>query len=296
MVLGTPTTGRACSPCSRRATPRVSSPPIAISASRPRSAKARTHSSPPPGSLKGLVRELPRIVPPRGRIGADDVPVERHRLALEQAPPAPAQADVVVAVVARARPHGGADDRVQPGAVAAAGEHSDAHRATLAIPRRRQGAAGRDARRPLHQARHDGGQRSRRPRRRRPPPPRTRCGRPRPRPGRTASAAAAATTAPKPTARTAAAAPPARAARRDVRPRGRSSPAPGAAARTAATRAAQATRTRYAPIDVARAVPVERDHRDARPRPRRRSPAGSPRSAAPAAPPARAPSPATSRR
>src|SRR5215470_6235661 len=73
MVLGTPTTGTP-SACSDAATPRVSSPPIATSASTPSPARLPlTRSSPdrPPlaaDSASGLVREVPMIVPPRGRI------------------------------------------------------------------------------------------------------------------------------------------------------------------------------------------------------------------------------------
>ena len=53
---------------SRFATPRVSSPPIAISASMPWAAKVSRIRSTPPSTLKGLVRDEPRIVPPRGRM------------------------------------------------------------------------------------------------------------------------------------------------------------------------------------------------------------------------------------
>ncbi len=64
IVLGTPTARTPCSP-SRDATPSVSSPPIATSAStcsRPRVASTR---STPSSTAKGLVRDVPRIVPPR---------------------------------------------------------------------------------------------------------------------------------------------------------------------------------------------------------------------------------------
>src|SRR6266702_191248 len=73
MVFGTPTTFTPSS-CSRAATPRVSSPPMATSASTPRLARlSLTRSSParPPDaapSPSGLVRDEPRIVPPRGRM------------------------------------------------------------------------------------------------------------------------------------------------------------------------------------------------------------------------------------
>src|SRR5262249_52833213 len=73
MVLGTPTTG-APSACNAAATPRVSSPPITTSASTLSFARlSLTRSSPdrPPlaaVSASGLVRDVPRIVPPRGRM------------------------------------------------------------------------------------------------------------------------------------------------------------------------------------------------------------------------------------
>src|ERR1700751_1268512 len=71
IVFGTPTTGTPCSP-SRVATPSVSSPPIAISASTPSPARLSLIRSmplrPPPGFFSGLVRDDPRIVPPRGRM------------------------------------------------------------------------------------------------------------------------------------------------------------------------------------------------------------------------------------
>jgi hypothetical protein len=70
IVFGTPTTGTPDSP-SRAATPSVSSPPIAISASTPCAASvARICSLPSAPSANGLVRDVPRIVPPRARIPA----------------------------------------------------------------------------------------------------------------------------------------------------------------------------------------------------------------------------------
>src|SRR3954447_7348698 len=68
IVLGTPTTGRPCSPCRRLATPRVSSPPMAISPSTPRRSKFARMTSGPSSRLNGLVRDERRIVPPRGRM------------------------------------------------------------------------------------------------------------------------------------------------------------------------------------------------------------------------------------
>ena len=63
--------------CSLVATPRVSSPPIAISASTPCSARLSLIRSTPPSTLNGLVREEPRIVPPRGRMPRTSVDAER---------------------------------------------------------------------------------------------------------------------------------------------------------------------------------------------------------------------------
>ena len=54
--------------CSREAAPSVSSPPIAIRPSTPSAARFSAIRSAPPSSAKGLVREEPRIVPPRGRM------------------------------------------------------------------------------------------------------------------------------------------------------------------------------------------------------------------------------------
>src|SRR5829696_1188771 len=67
MVFGTPTTLRPSS-YSFLATPRVSSPPIAIRASTPCCRSPAATFSNPFSTLYGLVREVPRIVPPRGRM------------------------------------------------------------------------------------------------------------------------------------------------------------------------------------------------------------------------------------
>ncbi len=65
MVFGTPTTATPDSSPRRAATPRVSSPPIAISASiRSRASVSRTRVG-PSSDWNGLVRDVPRIVPPR---------------------------------------------------------------------------------------------------------------------------------------------------------------------------------------------------------------------------------------
>ena len=61
IVFGTPITGRPCSPCRRAAAPSVSSPPIAISPSRPRGVERRRGSRSGPSSrLNGLVRDEPQ--------------------------------------------------------------------------------------------------------------------------------------------------------------------------------------------------------------------------------------------
>ncbi len=67
IVFGTPTTLMPSS-CSLPATPSVSSPPIGIRASRPWSAIAALTFSTPSSTLYTLVRDDPRIVPPRCRI------------------------------------------------------------------------------------------------------------------------------------------------------------------------------------------------------------------------------------
>ena len=67
MVFGTPTT-LTPRPESLVATPSVSSPPIATSASTPSLARLSLIFSTPLSILNGLVREEPRMVPPRGRM------------------------------------------------------------------------------------------------------------------------------------------------------------------------------------------------------------------------------------
>src|SRR5882762_9141928 len=69
MVLGTPTTPMPSS-VRRLATPRVSSPPMATRASTPLSASTLRMRSTPPSTLNGLVRDEPRIVPPRARMSS----------------------------------------------------------------------------------------------------------------------------------------------------------------------------------------------------------------------------------
>jgi hypothetical protein len=67
IVFGTPTTVTPAA-ASCVATPRVSSPPMATSASTPAFARFSRTRSTPFSTFMTLVRLLPRIVPPRGRI------------------------------------------------------------------------------------------------------------------------------------------------------------------------------------------------------------------------------------
>ncbi len=91
IVLGTPTTGTP-SWLSRPATPSVSSPPMGMSASMPRRSRpARTAAVPSAPSAYGFVRDVPRIVPPRGRIPAVLSGVRISRLAGQDAGPAVAK-------------------------------------------------------------------------------------------------------------------------------------------------------------------------------------------------------------
>ena len=71
------------------------------------------------------------MVPPRGRMPRHCCDAELHGQALERALPAVAEADELEAVGPDALADDGADDRVETGAVAATGEHSDAHGALL---------------------------------------------------------------------------------------------------------------------------------------------------------------------
>ena len=127
IVLGTPITGSPWSPYRRAAAPSVSSPPIAISPSMPERVERR------PDHLRPVLA-LERV----GARGAQDRPAARQDAArrldgqvlvdgLERAAPAVAEADDLVPVVVDSASHDGADHRVQSGAVAAAGEHPDAH-------------------------------------------------------------------------------------------------------------------------------------------------------------------------
>ena len=129
MVLGTPTTATPCSACSRLATPRVSSPPMATRASTSRSARVASTRSGPPSILNGLVRDEPRIVPPRGRVPRSSWTSRGIAVAVDDAAPAVAEAEQGVAVVALALADHGPQDGVQAWAVAPTGQHRHLHEA-----------------------------------------------------------------------------------------------------------------------------------------------------------------------
>ena len=126
IVFGTPTTLTPRS-ASLVATPRVSSPPMAISASTPLAARLSLILSTPFSILNGLVREDFRIVPPRGRMPRTCATPSSVVIALQRPAPAVEEADELEAVLGHALADDGADDRVQARAVATASEHSDAH-------------------------------------------------------------------------------------------------------------------------------------------------------------------------
>nr|BFE75380.1 hypothetical protein GCM10020092_086810 [Actinoplanes digitatis] len=67
------------------------------------------------------------MVPPRGRDSPDLGDAEGLREALKGALPPVAESDELVSVSGNALTDDGPDHRVQTGAVAAAGEHADAH-------------------------------------------------------------------------------------------------------------------------------------------------------------------------
>ncbi len=125
------------SSCRREAAPSVSSPPIAISPSTPSAARFSAIRSAPPSSAKGLVREEPRIVPPRGRMPRTSGTPSGRAVALQRTAPAVAVADELVPVAFDPLADDRPDHRVQSRAVAAAGEHADAHRLSCRHPRPR---------------------------------------------------------------------------------------------------------------------------------------------------------------
>ena len=85
------------------------------------------------------------IVPPMWQDPGGLVPAERLQVAVDHPAPAVQDADRLVAVLPQP-PADGADDRVEPGAVAAACEHSDPHRAASLATTRERVAGNRQAR------------------------------------------------------------------------------------------------------------------------------------------------------
>ena len=117
IVLGIPTTGTPV-PLRWRAAPSVSSPPIAMTASiRWRASVALIRSS-PDASFIGLVRDVPRTVPPFGRI-PEIASRESGTVSSAMSPRHPSRTPITSS---DDRPDGG----VQPGNVPAARQHRDA--------------------------------------------------------------------------------------------------------------------------------------------------------------------------
>jgi hypothetical protein len=73
----------------------------------------------------------PERGPAAGQQAVDRSDVERRRPVLEKAAPAVAEADDLAAVVVGRGPDDGPDDGIETGAVAPAGEDTDAHRSSL---------------------------------------------------------------------------------------------------------------------------------------------------------------------
>ncbi len=127
IVCGMPTQRTLVSSHSRRATPLVSSPPMVISASMPRvSQRGLDALRSPPSILNGLVRLVPSIVPPRGRMPADVALADRAADVVNHAAPAGLEAEHRVPADVRAA-HDRADRAVDRRAVPAACQDSDVH-------------------------------------------------------------------------------------------------------------------------------------------------------------------------
>ena len=102
-----------------------------------RSGRARASRAPgrgPSSVLYGLVRDVPRIVPPRGSSPRTRPQRQVHRLALDRHRASRGGSRRRVAVVAHALAHDGPDHRVQTRAIAAAGQHPDPHGRLLCLP------------------------------------------------------------------------------------------------------------------------------------------------------------------
>ena len=135
IVLGTPTTSGALARRASAATPSVSSPPIAISASMRSPAQRVEH---PRDAVVGLERVRParaedRPAPRQDARGCSRWSARPCRTRSTPRQPCRNPRNVV-AVDPFALADDGADHRVEPRAVAAAGQHSDAHGRLLSSP------------------------------------------------------------------------------------------------------------------------------------------------------------------
>ena len=131
IVFGTPTIGMPCSSKSLQATVSDPLPPTTMIESSPRSAIVAATSSTPEGVSNGLPRLVPEHRAAPGQRAAHRLDGQRHRLAGPDAVPRVEEADDLVAVDTLALAHDGPDDGVQPRAVAAPGEHTDSHVASV---------------------------------------------------------------------------------------------------------------------------------------------------------------------
>ena len=126
IVFGMPTTGTPASD-SRWAAVSVPSPPIGISTSIPcRASTPFICGQPGVQALGGDAGRAERR-PAAGEQTVDGGDVQRGGPVLQQPAPAVPEADYLAAVVAGRRADDGPDDCVQAGAVAPAGEDTDAH-------------------------------------------------------------------------------------------------------------------------------------------------------------------------
>ena len=87
--------------------------------------------STPCSSLKGLVRLVPRMVPPVGRMPLTASRLSGIEVPVDHAAPAVVHADDRAPVFGDARAGHPSDDGVEPGAIATAGQDGYAHRVDL---------------------------------------------------------------------------------------------------------------------------------------------------------------------
>ena len=126
IVLGMPTTGTpACD--SRCAAVSVPSPPIGMRTSIAVPGEHALHLRDPGVQPLGGDPGRAQRRPAAGQQTVDGGDVQRRRPVLEKAPPAVAEAEDLAAVVAGGGADDGSDHGVEAGAVAPAGEDTDAH-------------------------------------------------------------------------------------------------------------------------------------------------------------------------